>query len=351
MDVSSKIKPTPTSPAPSRPRPARRPPRRAAAAPGTPPAGEVFDSGAPAWVAELLGPTARREAKGLAGALHESVTAGERFTLVSVRVAGAADLNPPAFELATAEAYAVIARRIEGACDPAARHPVRFWNYIPGIHQPSGAGLDRYMVFNAGRFAACSDWLGGPEAFDRLLATASGVGHRGPDLVIHALAADAPGIAVENPRQVPPYRYSRRFGPRPPCFARATVLNANRQPGGSGRAGRLILIGGTASIRGEESMHVGDLRGQCLETFENLDALVRHAAAAGLAPEDAGRASAVGLNDFRDLRVYHPRRGDDATIAPLVTAAFPNLRRVEYVQADLCREELLVEIEGVAEVG
>jgi hypothetical protein len=31
-----------------------------------------------------------------------------------------------------------------------------------------------------------------------------------------------------------------------------------------------------------------------------------------------------------------------------VTARFENVRRVEMMQADLCREELLVEIEGVA---
>ena len=52
--------------------------------------------------------------------------------------------------------------------------PVRFWNYIPDIHcpcgrTPDGRPLDRYMVFNAGRYAACADWFGGDQAFDRLL--------------------------------------------------------------------------------------------------------------------------------------------------------------------------------------
>lgn len=265
---------------------------------------------------------------------NRQVTAGEWFTLVSVRIAEAARLAPEEFERLTAEAYAYIASELR---DKPARHPVRFWNYIPGIHRPAGERLDRYMVFNAGRFKACSDWFGGPESFDRLLATASGVGHAGDDLVIHALASAEPGVAVENPRQVPPYKYSRRFGPRPPCFARAMVLAPR-----SGR--RMILIGGTASIVGEESIHVGDLAGQTRETLVNLDALIRHAT------EVAGCAAPVNaLRTFTDLRVYHTRPADRVALEGLVGAAVGDSCHVEYIPADLCRAELMVEIEGVAE--
>ncbi len=207
--------------------------------------------------------------------------------------------------------------------------------YIPEIHKPCGDALDRYMCFNAGRFAACSDWLGGPDTFDRLLATGSGVGHSGSDLVIHALAASVPGIAVENPRQIPAYKYSRRFGPRPPCFARATLMREAGQPD-------RVLVGGTASIRGEESIHVGDLRKQTLETFENLASLIQSACG----KDDANPA---GLEAFRELRVYHFRETDREAVEKLVTPAFP-AARVEYRRADLCRPELAVEIEGVAEL-
>ena len=80
------------------------------------------------------------------------------------------------------------------------------------------------MVFNGGRFAACEHWHGSPNDFDHTLASASGVGVLGRALAIHCLAADDAGEPVENPRQVPAYKYSRRYGPRPPCFARATRL-------------------------------------------------------------------------------------------------------------------------------
>jgi hypothetical protein len=264
--------------------------------------------------------------------LRDSGAGEPAFTLVTVRKAGAARLDPRAFEACTREAYSSIAAQLR---DSATRYPVRFWNYIPDIHRPCGEGLDRYMCFNAGRFAACSEWLGGPDTFDRLLATGSGVGHAGEDLVIHALASSRPGVAVDNPRQVPAYKYSRRFGPRPPCFARATVLGdpGNRRP-------PLLLVGGTASIRGEESVHLSDLRGQTLETFENLASLVR----------SASGTSAGGLDAYREIRVYHFRDADRDTIADLVVNEFPPPTRVEYFRADLCRPELSVEIEGVAEL-
>lgn len=313
---------------PSRPPTTTPPPPHAAS--------DRSDLGVPPWATALLARDGAAPAPAQPDEPNLTIQASASFTLATVRQPGAAALDPAAFEACTREAYAAIAGRLRGARAP---HAVRFWNYIPDIHRPCGqsssGGLDRYMCFNAGRFAACSDWFGGPDSFDRLLATGSGVGHGGPDLVIHALATRAPGVAVENPRQVPAYRYSRRFGPRPPCFARATVV---RREG----AAPLVLVGGTASIRGEESVHVGDLGAQTLETFENLASLVRSACG-------QGAETPSGLKRFRELRVYHFRESDRDAIAALVGPAFPNVARVEYLRADLCRPELAVEIEGVAE--
>ena len=302
---------------------------------------ERSDLGVPRWAVELVSAGGARAAA--AGSPEVRVAASDAFTLVTVRKAGAAALTPSEFEACTRSAYSAIAAQLDRARAP---HPVRFWNYIPDIHRPCGAGLDRYMAFNAGRFAACSDWFGGPDTFDRVLATGSGVGHSGDDLVIHALAAAAPGTAVENPRQIPAYRYSRRFGPRPPCFARATVV---RPAGGA----PLVLVGGTASIRGEASVHVGDLRAQTLETFRNLASLVRSAAGGGggapAADADADfDGNPADLGAFRDLRVYHFRDADRDAVEDLVRSTFPDVTRVEYMRADLCRPELAVEIEGVA---
>lgn len=270
------------------------------------------------------------------------VEQGTDAALVSACLPQARLLTPSAFESRTADVYRAIEQQLAASPTP---RPVRFWNFLPGIHTPCGDGTDRYMSFNAGRFAAFSTWLGGHREFDRTVPTASAVGVEGDDLVVLALASAAPGVPIANPRQIAPHRYSRRFGPRPPCFARATVL-----PGHLDRPTR-ILVGGTASIRGEESIHLESLQRQIDETLHNLAHLIR-AAAERDAPTDADlspRQIHDLLSGFVDLRVYHPRAGDRDAIVARVAPAFPASCRIEFVRADLCRAELLVEIEGLAQ--
>jgi chorismate lyase/3-hydroxybenzoate synthase len=223
-------------------------------------------------------------------------------------------------------------------------YPIRFWAFVPSIHAGLGAGLDRYMVFNAGRFAAYSAWCGGRDALGASVATASAVGIEGDRLEIHCLAGREPGTPVENPRQIPAYHYSRRYGPLPPCFARATAV-----PAADGR--RRLLVGGTASIRGEESFHSGDVRQQTLETLQNLASLVRSAqGVAGSADRDPQELRAR-LSCFRELRIYRPRPEDTDAILETLAGAFEGISRIELMQAELCRPELSVELEGVADLG
>ena len=262
----------------------------------------------PPWVGDLLG-------------------RGERFRLASVRVPGVIALDRAEFHDATVLAYRRLETELRGG---PALHPVRLWNHIPRIHEVLGDGLDRYKVFNAGRFEALSQWFGGNESFDTRVASASGIGHDGEDLVVHCLAADHRGRPVVNPRQIAPYRYSCKFGPKPPCFARATVIH----PDGGGP---LVLVGGTASIVGEESVHLGDLARQMEETLTNLAALLREAA-----------GKPASLAGFRELRVYHPDPDQRCELRRLLEDAVGDQVPIEWVRADLCRRELLVEIEGVA---
>jgi chorismate lyase/3-hydroxybenzoate synthase len=293
----------------------------------------------PAWVGELLGPGARWST-GLVTAgegFSLEVLRGEGFCLATLAVRGARSLDRPTFQDVTGRAY----RRLEAELRSRGTvHPVRLWNHIPGIHEPMGPGLDRYRVFNAGRYEALVAWFGGKETFDTRVASASGVGHDGHDLIIHGLAAEQPGRAVGNPRQVAPYRYSRKYGPLPPCFARATVIQT---PAGPSR----MLVGGTASIVGEESVHLADLRRQTEETLTNLAVLIP--AAAG-EPEGAAARRSRWLSRYREVRVYYPDPARLGELRHLLQGAFPGAARIEWVRADLCRPELMVEIEGVADV-
>lgn len=274
----------------------------------------------PAWVARFLGSGARRSADGT------EIIERPDASLISITVPDAHALSPHDFEVTAADAY----RRLAAVLDATPRaSPVRLWNYIPGIQTPCGedphAGvLTRYMAFNSGRFRGYVDRFFPVDDFPAAMPTATGVGHSGTDLAIHCLALPEPGSPFENPRQTPAYAYSRRFGVRPPCFSRATAVRVG--------ARRLLLIGGTASVLGEDSLHPGDLSAQLDETFRNLRAVI-----------DAWDPRA----QLAEVRAYIPAGTDPAKVIARVAEEWPAVR-AEFLRADLCRPELMVEIEGVA---
>jgi chorismate lyase/3-hydroxybenzoate synthase len=293
----------------------------------SPPADELS---VPAWVADAFESAVERDVADGVGLISRKKSG---WALVSVTVRRAAAKNARDFEQATVDAYHLIRRTLSAG---SAAEPVRFWNHIPGIHQQMDAERDRYMVFNAGRFRAFCDWFGGADQFAGRVPTASGVGHRGTDLVIHCLAAGQRGKAVENPRQIPAFRYSKKFGPLPPCFARAMIV-----PSLAGQ-GRTLLVGGTASIHGEKSVHRNLLGHQISETLANLRSLITAA--------DPGIVEADALAAFSHVRIYHPRARDARSIEKSARTAFHAAEQIELIPADLCRAELLVEIEGIAEI-
>src|SRR4051812_14596063 len=98
------------------------------------------DLAAPGWVDALLdNAPPPHECDGV------TRTDGDRFTLLTARVANATDLTPRDTERETARAYAALARAVRESDRP--RHPVRFWNHVPFITDPADAGRDNYMVF------------------------------------------------------------------------------------------------------------------------------------------------------------------------------------------------------------
>lgn len=270
-----------------------------------------------------MSPERRRDGPAFCEALH-----GAHASLLSVVLPGARALSAPGLREATRRAYG-LHRELIGP----RRFPVRVWNFIPGITQPvrdAGESLDRYMAFNLGRHDAVSEWFGGRLA--ECLPAATGVGHEGDALHVHVLAMDEPPTPVENPRQRPAYGYSPRYGPRPPCFARASLVG--RGPD------RTLIVAGTASILGEESLHEGSLPDQLDETLANLRALI---GSVHDGPEDP-------IARLEEVRAYSPEPSHDGAIRAGLLRATGG-REVELVRADLCRAELLVEVEGVVRVG
>ena len=294
----------------------------------------------PPWVYQVLGSCAVSRHPVDGSGMSIQVADANDLALVSVVVPDALSLPSLEFQRRATEAYAAVARSLDRV---SARHPVRFWNFIPGIHTYAEDGTDRYMIFNAGRFAAFSEWYGGADRFDHRLATATGIGHDGAELVIHALGSDRPGVHIDNPRQSNPHCYSKRYGPLPPCFARATVVERGAA------APPLSLIGGTSSVIGEASVHDRDVTGQVEETFLNLSCLLETIGGVTASQGTLARDTKVDwLKSFRHFRVYYRVPDHADRIRQMVGQRLAHLSNVEYLRADICRRELLVEMEGIA---
>jgi chorismate lyase/3-hydroxybenzoate synthase len=264
------------------------------------------------------------------GSDFRSATSGS-LAFLSMTLANAGHLDADDLRREVARAYDALGCALRSM----GRTAIRWWNYLPDPSTIMGPGLDRYMVFNAGRHDGYRRLLA-EAPFERSLATASAVGIEGESLVIHCLASREAGRVVENPRQKPAWQYSKRYGPVPPSFSRATIATAGQR--------QLLLIGGTASVVGEESMHAGDSRAQLEETFRNLAALLSSA-------REQQEPPVVALARIKEVRAYVTREEDASFVRAELRARCPQAAEIELIPARLCRPELLVEIEGVAELG
>ena len=207
------------------------------------------------------------------------------------------------------------------------RHVWRIWSFVTGINE--GVGDDeRYKQFCLGR----------ARAFAAVHATLPGIGYpaatavgkpTGPrSLQICWLAGRDPGVEIETPRQLAAYRYPRRYGPAAPSFSRAMLV-----PG-------LLLVSGTASIVGHESVHPGDTIAQLHETLDNIDALLKSAGEVAARP--VPRLSPESL-----LKVYLRHAADAAPVVQQLHARLGEQLPLVILAADICRDELLLEIEAV----
>lgn len=194
-------------------------------------------------------------------------------------------------------------------------HIHRLWVIIPKIHQGRG-DTERYKQFCLGRHQAYLE-LGIPTP---AFPAATVVGGAGPGLHLHALAATSPGQPVENPRQTSAYQYPRIYGPSSPSFCRAM------------RSTPLTLISGTAAVFGSASQHPGDVLAQLGDIKVNLDALAQTSA-----PNWSAR--------IQYGRIYLRDAASTAAVTQTVARLLPQAANWPLLHADICREELLCEIE------
>lgn len=204
-------------------------------------------------------------------------------------------------------------------------HIVRMWNHFPEIHRPE-EGLERYKAFCAGR-AEGFEHSGFVLGHD--LPAASGVGTEGDGLLVMFLASRHPVRNVENPRQVSAFQYPEKYGPRSPSFARASIAEMAGEP--------QLFVSGTASIVGCESVHVGSLERQFGETVENLRAVCEVAS--------EGRYATLDELPGAVYRVYVRHSEHYPELRTMFDDVAGPAAKSMWVRGDVCREELLLEIE------
>ena len=195
---------------------------------------------------------------------------------------------------------------------------IRFWNIIPHINTGEG-DEENYKQFCNGRLSAFNHFAINNSQFP----AASAVGHHSNGVTIYALASKTEPTHISNPRQIQAFDYPRQYGLTSPSFARATSLELpNNQ--------HLFFISGTASILGHDSVHIDDLMGQLHTTNDNILYLLKE----------------VGLkrNNIESLRVYlrHPEHAQQ-TMDTLKNWC-PDTQII-ITHADICRSDLLIEIE------
>lgn len=226
---------------------------------------------------------------------------------------------------------------------------VRQWSYIENIASvrlEDGAAKQNYQDFNDARSKIYEKYLpatgldlsGGYPA-------ATGIGCDS-GVLIEFLALSGTSLHIKplsNPKQKNAYQYAEKelAGDNPakttPKFERAKLIfNPDAKKGA-------ILVSGTAAIEGESSSSAQSAPEQTLQTIDNIFALVS---------KENVDAALYELNaeldriEWAHLRVYVKRFEDIPATKAICEKYFPGATAL-YLRADVCREELLVEIEAV----
>jgi enamine deaminase RidA (YjgF/YER057c/UK114 family) len=226
---------------------------------------------------------------------------------------------------------------------------VRQWNYVENIVEVQKVKGDKpiqnYQVLNDTRSLYYSQ-----SEFQHGYPAATGIGMNYGGILLEFYAVKPFGeveiLPIKNPKQVDAYNYSQEVlvgdalkklpQKTTPKFERAKYLSLNGH--------RTIFISGTASIHNEITIGIDDVEKQTLATLENISELVT---CENL--RNSGASETSGKLSYNFLRIYVKKTSDLATVKSICDNQFNDIS-VSYLIADICRDNLLVEIEGVAEI-
>ena len=257
--------------------------------------------------------------------IHYRHDDGVLYGVITLSEPDAADGRTP-LQQATESAYHQLFALLDSLRFP---YLFRIWNYMADINVHS-FGLERYQQFNKGRqdafLAHGRDVVGNVPA-----ACALGFSE-GPLTIAFLAGRDAP-LCLENPRQISACLYPPQYGPRSPTFSRATLVRMGRE--------QVLFVSGTASIVGHATLHADDVVAQTRETLANIAAVLK---------EVNQQANLNYELDGLNYKVYVRSPADlDVIRRELIHCVGDSLRAV-YLQADVCRQDLLLEIEATCQL-
>ncbi len=222
----------------------------------------------------------------------------------------------------------------------------RQWNYIPQITAVDVEDYQHYQAFNDSRseFYRKADWT--KNGYPAATGIGMDCGAVTVDLIaVKPLNSKYRIIPVDNDLQLAAHVYTQEVligaegdvveGRSTPKFERAKALGCSED-------GYICFISGTAAIRGEESMQSDDAATQTTLTMENVEHLISDHTCNIYNIELSTK-----VREIHSARAYVKFPKDTESIKEVVEERWPDTS-VIYLLADVCREELLIEIEVVA---
>jgi enamine deaminase RidA (YjgF/YER057c/UK114 family) len=246
------------------------------------------------------------------------------------------------FEQNTKDAFSSIKRVFE-KLNYSAADIVRQWNYIENISaigDSNGVGVQNYQIFNDLRSLFYSS-----DIFSNGYPAATGIGMKTGGLAVELIAvksnSDLEIVPVTNSLQTNAFSYTTSVladsslpgiqTKTTPKFERAKCL-LNSQYG-------LIFVSGTASISGEKTVYENDTAAQTHFTFKAIDHLLSNS------NPDFAKLGASTTGNILNYRVYVRNHSDLQLVEKLCKVHFGKNPYL-VVCADICRNNLLVEIEA-----
>jgi len=219
----------------------------------------------------------------------------------------------------------------------------RQWNYLENITFNCDRAGQHYQQLNdvRSKYYATTKW-------DNGYPSATGIGTTAGGLMVQFDAAtlnSARTVSLDNSLQIAAHQYSKQVligetkNATTPKFERAKAIVYSTIFGDTNTQ---IYISGTAAIRGENSLTGVDIKAQTIATIENIEYLI------SLENLKKHNISVPKAPKIKIFRVYLKSEALYKEAHEIIARRYPAIPTL-YVVCDVCRDELLIEIEGIAE--